>query len=233
MNIRALFYLLLIIGYSSSVESQFEFGKKKIKLAVIPKKEAPNKEFANVKPAIAKSEQIIKYQPNYFKNAEEELIKSMSTVPKIGEIQQKTYPIRKSGELYENKFKNKESQITERFKSDTFLGEFKTGSKTIRISCRDHEYPDGDLVRIWINDKIALDRILLDVNYTELFLELQEGFNKIEFEALNQGTSGPNTAQFTIVDKLGNIITNNRWNLTTGVKAKVIVFKENDELKTK
>jgi hypothetical protein len=50
--------------------------------------------------------------------------------------------------------------------------------------------------------------------------------NKVEIEALNQGESGPNTAQFVVLDDNGKVITTNKWNLTTGVKAKLIITKQ-------
>ena len=106
----------------------------------------------------------------------------------------------------------------------------KTGTKIISIACRDHEAPDGDVVRIWLNDRVVVDAILLDVDFKEVFLDLNEGINKIEIEALNQGESGPNTAQFTIYDEKKGMITTNKWNLTTGVKAKLIILKTDGEL---
>jgi hypothetical protein len=115
--------------------------------------------------------------------------------------------------------------------SETYLGEFRTATKSVRIACRDHEAPDGDLVRIWVNDKVVIESLLLDVQYKELFLVLQPGFNKVEFEALNQGESGPNTAQFVVFDDKGKLVTSNKWNLATGVKAKVILVKEELEKK--
>jgi hypothetical protein len=122
--------------------------------------------------------------------------------------------------------KKTDGKILEKFKSDSFLGQFKVGTKIISIACRDHEAPDGDLVRIWLNDKIAVDAILLDVDFKEVFLDLNEGINKIEIEALNQGSSGPNTAQFVIYDEKKGMVTTNKWNLTTGVRAKIIILKE-------
>jgi hypothetical protein len=44
--------------------------------------------------------------------------------------------------------------------------------------------------------------------------------------ALNQGTSGPNTAAFSVFDDSGRLITSNEWNLTTGIKASIVVIKE-------
>ncbi len=127
--------------------------------------------------------------------------------------------------------KSNDGVILERYKSDTFLGEFKVGTKIIKIACRDHEAPDGDVVRIWLNDKVAVDGILLDIDFREVYLDLQEGINKIEVEAMNQGESGPNTAQFVIYDENGGMVTTNKWNLTTGVKAKLIIFKKDMVLK--
>lgn len=230
MNSKNIFVTLLILVFSFSVQAQFESNKKKLKLSIIPKNEAP-KVVNKTKPEVAKPEQLIKFEPNFFKKPEDNLLKSMANTPKVGAIPSKTFEVKKAGELFEDRFKKKDGSIEERFKSDTFLGEFKTNSKTIRIACRDHEFPDGDRVRVWLNDQIAMNEILLESDFKELHLELQEGFNKIEFEALNQGESGPNTAQFTIVDANGKVVTNNKWNLTTGVKAKVIIVKEDKTLK--
>ena len=103
----------------------------------------------------------------------------------------------------------------------------------MRMACRDHEAPDGDVVRVWLNDKIVIDGILLDVDFKEVFMELKEGINKIEIEAMNQGESGPNTAQFVIYDANGAMVTTNKWNLTTGVKAKLIILKQDQLLQKK
>lgn len=127
----------------------------------------------------------------------------------------------------------KDGEFHEKYKSDNFLGQFKVGTRIVSIACRDHEYPDGDLVRIWLNDKIAVNAVLLDVDFKEVYLELNEGLNKIEIEALNQGESGPNTAQFVMYDANKGIITNNKWNLTTGGKAKLIILKEDGILEEK
>jgi hypothetical protein len=70
----------------------------------------------------------------------------------------------------------------------------------------------------------------LDVDFKEVYLDLNEGINKIEIEALNQGESGPNTAQFVIYDQKKGLITTNKWNLTTGVKAKLVILKDDGTL---
>ena len=57
-------------------------------------------------------------------------------------------------------------------------------------------------------------------------MPLQVGLNKIAFVALNQGTSGPNTAGFKVYDDAGNVISSTEWNLATGAKATVIIAKD-------
>ena len=60
---------------------------------------------------------------------------------------------------------------------------------------RDHQQPDGDRVQIRFNDQIFTP-IFSWWNYKKLDVELLNGFNKIDFNALNQGSAGPNTAEY-------------------------------------
>jgi hypothetical protein len=128
------------------------------------------------------------------------------------------------------KFKNQKFKqdraMAPGFKSDTFLGELRTGEKLLKIVCRDHQYVDGDLVRVWQDDKVLIEEIYLQSFYQGVNLELKPGFNKIEIEALNQGSSGPNTAEFKVMDSKGNVIQQNVWNLSAGVKALLVVLQE-------
>jgi hypothetical protein len=111
---------------------------------------------------------------------------------------------------------------------DQYLGDVKTGAKFIGIICRDHEYVDGDRVKIYLNGEVVEPNILLSGSYKGINIDLTKGFNRIDFEALNQGSSGPNTAQVIITDDLGKIIHNNKWNLSTGSKASMVVVKEEE-----
>lgn len=217
------FFLLISFG----VAAQFETPKRKVGFKAIPLKANPNIAIAPNKT----SSDAIKFESKFLKS-DSNLWQGVSTLPTIGQStgQAKEEP-RNSSELYTDRFNKKEGVIEERFKSDTFLGEFKTGSKTIKIGCRDHEAVDGDRVRIWVNGVVIANDIFLESAFRELFFELKQGFNVIEFEALNQGESGPNTAQFVMFDDKNKLVTSNIWNLTTGVKAKVIIVKENQLLK--
>jgi len=222
---RIMYCLLVVFCFSIRGFSQIEAPNRSIKISPIKKPDAPPKPTTE-----ATTPAEIKYESSLDKNNDDKLLKGITLLPKKEEkgIMEKE-PIRNPSEMFTDKMNKKskgDGEILEKYRTDTFLGEFKSGTKIIKIACRDHEYPDGDLVRIWLNDKVAVDAIILEADFREVYLDLDEGFNKIEIEALNQGESGPNTAQFTIVDAKGKIITNNKWNLTTGVKAKIIITKQ-------
>ena len=112
------------------------------------------------------------------------------------------------------------------YRRNMFLGDFKTKEAIVGIFYRDFGLVDGDLIRILVNDKILIYEIYLGGNFQQLDLKLEKGINKIDFEALSQGYSGPNTAEFKIFDEKGVLISANQWNLGTGFKATVIVIKE-------
>ena len=57
-------------------------------------------------------------------------------------------------------------------------------------------------------------------------IKLKEGLNTVEFFALNEGTSSPNTAELKVIDESGSIINSGQWLLTTGYKARLIVLKQ-------
>ena len=112
------------------------------------------------------------------------------------------------------------------FQTDQYLGDFRNNGKFVQIALRDHESPDGDLIRIMLNDKEVVSRVLLQERFKTVAIDLVMGFNKIDFVALNQGTSGPNTAEVRVFDDDGKLVGSNRWNLATGVKATYIIVKE-------
>ncbi len=130
------------------------------------------------------------------------------------------------GVKYKNQKFKQDRAMAPGFKSDTFLGELRTGEKLLKIVCRDHQYVDGDLVRVWQDDKVLVEQIYLQSFYQGVDLNLKPGFNKIEIEALNQGSSGPNTAEFKVMDPTGKVIQQNVWNLSAGVKALLVVLQE-------
>ncbi len=137
------------------------------------------------------------------------------------------------GELYEDRM----NKITESIKveeglgskgstTDQYFGDFHTKSQYIRVLYRDFGAEDGDLIQIRVNDDIIQPRVLLTNGPKVFKLNLQPGFNKIDFVALNEGASLPNTAEFRVIDDKGVVITANQWNLSTGVKATIILVKD-------
>lgn len=110
--------------------------------------------------------------------------------------------------------------------TDQFLGDFKSNAKFVNVVYRDHGFTDGDVIQVLVNDDVIHARVHLTGAFKGFKLDLQSGFNKIDFLALNQGESGPNTAEFRVIDDQGIIVSANQWNLATGVKATIIVFKE-------
>lgn len=117
---------------------------------------------------------------------------------------------------------------TEVFRRNQSFGEYRTKSNSIRILCRDHMAIDGDIVKIYINNMVVAVRVELVAGHKTIEIGLTPGFNKVEFEALNQGTSGPNTAEFSIFDDKGTVITSNQWDLATGFKGAVMIIKETE-----
>ncbi len=109
---------------------------------------------------------------------------------------------------------------------DMYLGDVKTKSKFVGVVCRDHEYVDGDRVKVYANGFVIDPNILLTASFKGININLDKGFNRLDFEALNQGSSGPNTAQVDVYDDKGKLIYSNKWLLSTGSKASLIVVQE-------
>lgn len=109
---------------------------------------------------------------------------------------------------------------------DQYFGDFNSNSAFVNVVYRDHGVVDGDIIQVRVNDDVIKARVFLTGGFSGFKLNLQKGFNKIDFVALNQGESGPNTAEFQVVDDMKNLISANRWNLATGSKATIIVVKE-------
>lgn len=111
-------------------------------------------------------------------------------------------------------------------KIDQDLGSFRTNSKSVNIICRDFQYPDGDRVTILINDIPVIQNIVLEQSYQKFNIPLDIGINRIAFKALNQGSSGPNTAAFKVYNDAGMLLSSNEWNLATGAKATLVIAKD-------
>ena len=111
-------------------------------------------------------------------------------------------------------------------KIDQHLGDFRTNSKYVTISCRDFQHPDNDRVTVYHNKIPVVYNLALLRNFQSFKIPLEKGINTISFMALNQGTSGPNTAAFKVFDDTGTLLASKEWNLATGAKATILIAKD-------
>ena len=121
---------------------------------------------------------------------------------------------------------NEGSVNKSKFSKDFYLGDLETDSDYIIIKCRDHEYVDGDKIRLMLNGYVIHPNITLSSVFYVVDVDLDDGYNNIDFIALNEGESSPNTAQLIVLDEYGKQLSNKKWLITTGYKAKLVVFKK-------
>ena len=121
---------------------------------------------------------------------------------------------------------NEGGQNKSKFKADYYLGDIETKSEYIIIKCRDHEYVDGDRIKLMLNNSIVHPNISLTSIFYVIDIDLDEGYNNIDFVALNEGDSSPNTAQLVVLDDNGVQLSNKKWLISTGYKAQLVVFKK-------
>lgn len=112
------------------------------------------------------------------------------------------------------------------------LTDIVTEADKLHVLYRDHQVVDGDRIRVLVNDEIVIYDTMLEAHFKGLHLPLQVGINKVDFLALNQGDSGPNTAELHVYDDDGNLVSANEWNLLTGYKATVVIIKQGEEEET-
>jgi hypothetical protein len=112
------------------------------------------------------------------------------------------------------------------YRRNQSLGTYKTKSISASVMYRDAQFVDGDLIRVYLNGKVIQEQVYLSSSFKGFEIVLQKGFNKIDFEALNQGDSGPNTAEFKVYDDQEKLVSGSEWNLGTGFKATIILVKE-------
>ncbi len=201
-RINLIFFLMIsLVSYS-----QIENSKRKIEL--LPPASAALKKL-----------DITPTNPNYFSLKKKE---KSSTVKRLDKKENFLNP----GDIYLKKLNREKDKKPNDYNEGAYLGDVSTGSSYVNILCRDFEYVDGDRVRISVNDSIVIYNLYLESTFSGFKLPLSKGFNKIDFTALNQGSSGPNTAELRVFDDSNSLISSNQWNLSTGAKATFIVVKK-------
>jgi hypothetical protein len=112
-------------------------------------------------------------------------------------------------------------------RNDRYLGEFKTKSDHLILKYRDYIQIDGDLINIYLNDKLIRSQLYLYSQMDKINIPLTVGINKLELVVASTGTSGGNTAEIHALDDSGKSVTDEYWNnLALGTKIKLIVIKE-------
>lgn len=141
-------------------------------------------------------------------------------------MHQKDEFVNRSSEYMDRVQVGSKGESNEAYRGNQFFGEHRNNGLYVEVMARDFEYEDGDRIKIMVNEKVIVPEIILTNDFKGVQITLSPGFNKIDFVALNQGTSGPNTAEFRVYSDTEEIISSNQWNLATGFKATVIVVKE-------
>ena len=201
------FLVILLVLFFSNSFSQVENSTRKIDIK-------PPKTSVNIPPIINKNPNSFTFKKIEKKKDEKGFM--------IADNEYFLNP----GETYLKRLNKEKEKNPNNYTGDAYLGDVKTISETANIVCRDFEYVDGDRVSIMVNDEIVVQNLTLNSSFRGINLKLKEGFNKIDFIALNQGDSGPNTAELRIYDDNDVLISSNQWNLATGAKATLIIVKQ-------
>lgn len=217
---RYAFITLLCFAFSVSIlNAQVDKSKNKsIKISAIDSSDAPNKSIA-VKPSaiVAPTNKKNNTPLNFEPKSGTSRKRSGVNFSDRSRLPLPAWNIRqKFGEDVKN---------ISKYEKDYFLGSLNTKSRFFRIKCRDHEYVDGDRIKLFVNGEVIVPNITLGGSFYVIDIKLKEGHNTIEFEALNEGSSSPNTAQLQVLDENGILVASNQWLITTGYKAQLRVFK--------
>lgn len=217
---KNVFYLLLLLMAGTGLHAQNEFLNKNNSLAPVG---GINMGSPSSAPSV--------YTPNVF-NKDKPVSGSASSIPEKP-IDMTTQKFANPGDLYKDKLNKKLSAEggpnidMSQFRRNIDLGQIKTKSQYLLVLYRDGGASvDGDRVKLLVNGTEEMAQMNLGYDYKELRINLATGFNKIDFEALNEGLYAPNTATFRIIDDKGAVLASNHWDLATGFKASYMIIKE-------
>jgi hypothetical protein len=216
---KAAYTFLFFILFSFKGISQFELPKKTISIAPVSNPKGADS------PTSSKS---ISY-PSIF-DKKDKLGESVSLLKKKPEEEKSIFEkeeFASPAKVYTDKMNKQvtDGKIYDYYKKDYLLATYKCSTTIAKFALKDFGEPDGDVVRIWLNDEIVINAITLENGYREIQLNLRNGQNLLVIEALNEGMVSPNTAQFSIFNDKGEIIGNNLSGLLTNVKATIIINK--------
>jgi len=225
---KQLFLFIFLIGFITCSQAQVEFSNKF--KGIPPVNINPKPEKKEIPPADPNAPVII--PPNIYKNpnaiqsppnpVDDYKVKTKSEISMIP----KDEFINPGDEVRDRLNKRTDRQEGLAYRRNQNLGTFKSTADAATVMYRDAQYVDGDLIRVYLNGVVIQSQVYLDSNFKGFEIKLKKGFNKIDFEALNQGDSGPNTAEFKVYDDKQQLISASEWNLGTGFKATIIIVKD-------
>jgi len=217
---KATFAFLFLVLFPFKGFSQFETPKRTLNIAPVSNSKGV------VSPTSSKS---INY-PSIF-DKKDKLSESVSLLKKkteeeksVFEKEQFASPAKEYTDKMNNQLKT-EGFTRANVSSDMFLGEFKIFTEKLSISCRDNSAIDGDAVCIWINGEKVIPLVGLESGFKTYSFSLSKGLNTIQIEALNVGEVFPNTGQFGFFDGNEKVVTIQNWDLNTGYKAIVKIYR--------
>lgn len=171
-----------------------------------------------------------KYKPIQSKNSEIKDVPPTDTPPNVDPPPVKEPTVLKINpeDLYKNNSLYKPEANVEGifYRRNEYLGGFVTNSLYSTVRYRDAAFVDGDKIKVYLNDKVIEPEVILNSEFQGFKINLVKGINKIDFEALNEGSASPNTAEFQVYDDKGAVIEASQWNVGTGYKATLILYKE-------
>ncbi len=216
---KAIFAFLFSMFVSFQAFSQFELPKKKLSIAPVSSPKGV------VSPTSSKA---ITY-PSIF-DKKDKLLSGVSLLNKKPEEEKSVFEkptFASPADEYTEKMNKQvtDGKIYDYYKKDYLLATYKCSTSKAKFALKDFGEPDGDVVRIWLNDELVINAFNLESGFREIELKLRDGQNLLVIEALNEGMVSPNTAQFTIFNDKGEVIGNNLSGLLTHVKATIIINK--------
>jgi hypothetical protein len=220
----AIFTFLLLFTLLS--HSQIDKGGKKLKMGGIFPKNINKDEPKPIEPKKIEKPEI----PSF-----DDLLKKEVKNPNPFEQNKKGFTmlpnetIQRRIDDFEPKYAENANTVRPEFLKDQNFGTSTSKTRKISIMCRDHQAIDGDIVNIYLNDYQIGKNVFLNNSYKVIEVDLNIGLNKIEFVALNMGDYAPNTAEFQVVDALGNVLVSNIWYLATDVKAMMTVVYDGEK----
>ncbi len=226
-SLKSLLFILLInlISVNSFSQSDTAKSKKMDSEAGMLKSKTPLKAtFENTKIAPPSPNIDLKIDEKLNTSAINENLEQNNSASKNQNFLMETLP--EDRDIIGLKYWKGQDVTHKKLESNFSLGTVNSATKTVKIECRDFGLIDGDRIQIYLNSVVVSTNIGLKGNYFVLYLDLEPGYNRIDFQALNQGYSGPNTAEMILYDANGNIISAKEWHLSTGETATLGVIKK-------